>query len=140
LETIHRALDAGSDPRSLARQIVDYLRGLMLIQLGNGDQVEVTREFREKMSQHARSFSTPEVLRMMKSFNSAAVDARSGWQPSLGLELALAEAMETPAEVPVSNPGSKSNPPRSGGSQAGRSVKAESIAGSKPAEPTPSQA
>jgi DNA polymerase III subunit gamma/tau len=27
LETIHKALDAGADPRSLARQIVEYLRG-----------------------------------------------------------------------------------------------------------------
>src|SRR5512143_1923058 len=36
LESIHRALDAGADPRSLARQIVEYLRGLMLIQMGNG--------------------------------------------------------------------------------------------------------
>ena len=32
---IHTALDAGSDPRLLARQVVDYLRALLLIQMGN---------------------------------------------------------------------------------------------------------
>jgi DNA polymerase III gamma/tau subunit len=46
------------------------------------------------MEVHAKSFSTTDVLRMMKAFNSAATDLRGGWQPSLGLELALAEVME----------------------------------------------
>lgn len=31
---------------------------------------------------------------MMKAFNSAAVDTRGGWQPSLSLELAIAEVLE----------------------------------------------
>src|SRR5512140_2837133 len=39
LESIHKALDGGADPRSLARQIVEYLRGLLLIQMGNNNQV-----------------------------------------------------------------------------------------------------
>ena len=102
LETIHRALDAGADPRSLARQIVEYLRGLMLIQLGNGEQVETTKDVKERMTAHAKSFSTPDVLRMMKIFNNAAVDSRGGWQPSLSLELALAESLEIPSEPPAS--------------------------------------
>ncbi|MBI1855825.1 MAG: DNA polymerase III subunit gamma/tau [Chloroflexi bacterium] len=86
LETIHRALDAGADPRSLARQIVEYLRGLMLIQLDNGEQVETTKDVKERMTLHSKYFSTPDVLRMMKLFNNAAVDTRGGWQPSLSLE------------------------------------------------------
>ena len=102
LDTIHRALDSGADPRSLARQIVEYLRGLMLIQLGNSDQVEVTKDVKERMALDAKSFSTPDVLRMMKLFNNAAVDTRGGWQPSLSLELALAEALEIPTEVSAS--------------------------------------
>jgi DNA polymerase III subunit gamma/tau len=97
LETIHKALDAGADPRSLARQIVEYLRGLMLIQMGNANQVEATADVRKQMQAHARSFSTSDVLRMMKAFNTAATDLRGGWQPSLGLELALAEVLDAPA-------------------------------------------
>ena len=107
LETIHKALDAGADPRSLARQIVEYLRGLMLIQMGNVNQVEATADVRKQMQAHARSFSTSEVLRMMKFFNAAATDLRGGWQPSLGLELALAEALDAPNEPaprPVASP------------------------------------
>lgn len=100
LETIHRALDSGADPRSLTRQIVEYLRGLMLIQMGNIDQVEATREVKTQMDAHAKAFSVSDVLRMMKIFNNAAVDLRGGWQPSLSIELALAEVVEAPAESP----------------------------------------
>mgnify|MGYP003507737375 FL=1 len=100
LETIHKALDAGADPRSLARQIVEYLRGLMLIQMGNANQVEATADVKKQMQAHAKSFTTSDVLRMMKTFNNAAVDLRGGWQPSLSLELALAEVLDAPTESP----------------------------------------
>ena len=100
LEAIHKALDAGADPRSLARQIVEYLRGLMLIQMGNANQVEATADVRKQMQAHARSFSTSDVLRMMKAFNTAATDLRGGWQPSLSLELALAEVLDAPGDSP----------------------------------------
>ena len=100
LETIHKALDAGADPRSLARQIVEYLRGLMLIQMGNANLVEATADVRKQMGAHAKSFSTSDVLRMMKAFNNAAVDLRGGWQPSLSLELALAEVLDSPDDAP----------------------------------------
>ena len=99
LETIHKALDAEVDPRSLARQIVEYLRGLMLIQMGNIGQVEATADVKKQMQSHAHSFTTGDVLRMMKVFNNAATDLRGGWQPSLSLELALAEALDAPSQL-----------------------------------------
>jgi DNA polymerase-3 subunit gamma/tau len=107
LETIHHALDSGADPRSLARQIVEYIRGLMLIQMGNMDQVEATRDVKSQMDEHAKAFSQSEVLRMMKIFNTAATDLRGGWQPSLGIELALAEVMDDSSPAPVSGGGKK---------------------------------
>jgi DNA polymerase-3 subunit gamma/tau len=109
LETIHKALDAGADPRSLARQVVEYLRGLMLIQMGNVNQVEATADVKKQMQSHARSFSTSDVLRMMKAFNNAAIDLRGGWQPSLSLELALAEVLDAPNE-PAPRPAASSSP------------------------------
>ncbi len=57
LETIHKALDSGADPRSLARQLVEYTRGLMLIQMGNAEQVEATREVKTQMEAHAKAFT-----------------------------------------------------------------------------------
>jgi DNA polymerase-3 subunit gamma/tau len=72
LDEIHHALDAGSDPRQFARQVVDYLRGLMLIRLGNADQVDVTVEMRDQMHQHARAYDTSRLMDAIRLFNSAA--------------------------------------------------------------------
>jgi DNA polymerase-3 subunit gamma/tau len=97
LDEIHRALDGGADARALARQTVDYLRSLMLIQMGNGEQVEATNDTRAQMVKQAGALSSAEVLRMMRAFSAAASDTRGGWAPALGLELAFAELLEAPA-------------------------------------------
>ncbi len=104
VESIHRALDSGADPRALARQAVDYLRGVMLIQMGNESQVEAAAEVKSQMRAHAQAFSKEAILRMTKAFNAAATDLRAGWQPSLSLELALADV--------TGNPGTDENPGR----------------------------
>ncbi|HEY5982508.1 MAG TPA: DNA polymerase III subunit gamma/tau [Anaerolineales bacterium] len=93
MDELRRLLDSGVDPRTLARQIIEYLRGLMLTQMGNAAQLEVTKEVREKMRGHAAAFSSGKVMGMLRAFNAAAADTRGGWQPSLGLELALAECL-----------------------------------------------
>jgi DNA polymerase-3 subunit gamma/tau len=101
MDAIHIALDSGTDPRLLARQLVDYLRALLLIQMGNASQVDLASEPRAHAERQAGAFSTAEVLGMIKLFNNAAVDLRGGWQPSLPLELALAEVINlstTPAQ------------------------------------------
>jgi DNA polymerase III subunit gamma/tau len=99
MDAIHTALDSGSDPRLLARQLVDYLRALLLIQMGNLSQVDLAADTRAQAEKHARAFSPVDVLHMIKSFNAAATDLRGGWQPSLPLELALAETLEMPAQA-----------------------------------------
>jgi DNA polymerase-3 subunit gamma/tau len=104
LDEIHKALDGGADARALARQIVDYLRNLMLIQMGNNDMVEVPNDTRAQMVQHANALSTTDVLRMMRIFNASATDSRGGWSPSLGLELAFAESLELPAQPVPAEP------------------------------------
>ncbi len=96
MNAIHTALDSGTDPRLLARQVVDYLRALLLVQMGNASQVDLATDTRAQAEKHARSFSPSDVLRMIKAFNIAATDLRGGWQPSLPLELALAEVIEAP--------------------------------------------
>ena len=61
------------------------------------------------MQAHSASFSTSDVLRMMKVFNTAATDLRGGWQPSLSLELALAEVIEGP-EMAVPQAAARAKP------------------------------
>lgn len=124
LESIHKALDAGADPRSLARQVVEYLRGLMLIQMGNANQVEATADVKKQMQAHAKSFTTSDVLRMMKAFNNAATDLRGGWQPSLSLELALADVLDAPTESSQPSISSPQGAPRQSKPQAGSNPQA----------------
>jgi len=93
LDQIHRTLDGGSDPRQFTRQIVDYLRNLLLIHAGNADQIESTAEIKSKMKQHAQSFTTERLLSVIRSFNYAATEAKAIWQPSLPLEMAFIESL-----------------------------------------------
>jgi DNA polymerase-3 subunit gamma/tau len=100
LDCIHRALDAGSDPRQFGRQIVDYLRDLLLIKSGNREQVDATPEVFSQMERHSQAFDNPELLDIIRSFNYAAVDARSAWQPSLPMEIAFVEALANRPSMP----------------------------------------
>jgi DNA polymerase-3 subunit gamma/tau len=94
LDQIHLALDAGSDPRQFARQIVDYLRDLLLVKTGNPDQIDAVTELRTQMARQARVISNTELLRIIRLFNEAANEARGSWQPALPLEMAFVAALE----------------------------------------------
>ncbi len=111
LDGVHRTLDGGSDPRQFGRQVVEYLRQLLLIKLGNAAQVDATAEQRAIMARHAQAFSTTELLRVIRIFNVAASDARLSWQPSLPLEMALVEALESPAAEPSRAEPARVEPP-----------------------------
>lgn len=103
LEVIQAGLDSGTDARQFARQVVDYLRNVLLVKAGSGKMVDATQELRVHMAQHARQFNQAQLLAAIKLFNAAATDTRSAWHPGLGLELALAEVVEQEAQ-PLSPP------------------------------------
>jgi DNA polymerase-3 subunit gamma/tau len=111
LDTLRSALDSGADPRTLGRQMVEYLRALLVIKLGSTSDVEATEGVRQRMVSQAAHFSSAELLRMLKGFNAAATDARGGWQPSLSLELALAGALEERAAAPLRSAGTAGGSP-----------------------------
>jgi DNA polymerase-3 subunit gamma/tau len=122
LDHIHRTLDGGSDPRQFARQIVDYLRDLLLIRMQNADQVDATAEVRAQMAKHAQAFETLELLSVIRAFNHAATSARGVWQPALPLEMAFVDSLQaapvaeetspmgTPAPASASRPAPKPKP------------------------------
>jgi DNA polymerase-3 subunit gamma/tau len=112
LDCIHQALDSGTDPRQFARQVVEYLRSVLLVKMGNAQQVDAGKETMVQVARHAAAFSTPALLEAIRLFNNAANEARGGWQPSLPLELALAEAIEAPAQpdAPAPAPAQAAHP------------------------------
>ena len=107
LNQIHAALDAGTDPRQFARQVVEYLRGLLLMSMGNRDLVDATEEVRTQMVQQSHRFQIAELLNAIRAFNTAALDERGGWQPGLPIELAFADSLEpaNPAASPSTSTG-----------------------------------
>lgn len=109
LDIIHAALDAGSDPRQYARQVVDQLRDTLMCKLGNPHLVSASSEVIEIFNQQASVLTTSRLMDLITRFNLAAMDSRNNWQPGLALELALAGAMigQTPvvqAVPPVTTP------------------------------------
>jgi DNA polymerase-3 subunit gamma/tau len=91
LNLVNSAVDAGVDARQLARQVVDYLRNLMLVQMGNTALVEASAEVKATLARQAQSLEMLALLKAVRVFNTAASDVRAGWQPQLPLELAIVD-------------------------------------------------
>jgi DNA polymerase-3 subunit gamma/tau len=98
--SIHKALDSGSDPRQYARQVVEYLRSLLLMQMGNEKAIEATRDVKTRMHAHSERIELNRLIEWVGLFNEAIGDLRTTWQPSLALEVAFARCLN-PKSQPV---------------------------------------
>jgi DNA polymerase III subunit gamma/tau len=128
LQIIHRAMDGGADARQFSRQVVDYLRGVMMAATGNADLVEATAEIRAAMKDLAGRIDPAALYRAIRAFSHAAADLRSGWRPQLPLELALIDSILEPAAT--NSPGGSSAAPSTPGG-------AGSAGPSRPVPPRP---
>ncbi|MBI3242479.1 MAG: DNA polymerase III subunit gamma/tau [Chloroflexi bacterium] len=93
LDLINNMAEDGIDSRQFARQMVDYLRGLLLTRLGNAALVDAGAETRKTMHGQAARFDPAGLVQAIKAFNTAANDSRSGWLAQLPLELAFVECL-----------------------------------------------
>jgi DNA polymerase-3 subunit gamma/tau len=99
LDVIATAIAEGADPAQFGRQIVEYLRQLLLTCVGGAHLVETSDERRALLTHQAAQASRELLLRAVRAFNTALSEVRSGWQPQLPLELALIESTRPlPAE------------------------------------------
>jgi len=103
LEAINRAIDSGIAPGQFNRQVVEYLRGLMLILVGDGGQwLDLSDEELATARQLSARLSLRQVVRALKSFNEAGQALKGSLFPQLPLELAFIEATTTdPNEQPA---------------------------------------
>ena len=97
LEIIQTAQDAGADTRQFARQVVDYLRTLMLAKGEGVERTDVSPEFKVKVIEQSDQLDNSQLMNYIRLFSSAASETPRGgtWQPGLQLELAVVQAMET---------------------------------------------
>jgi DNA polymerase-3 subunit gamma/tau len=114
LDLINRTIGDGADPRQFGREVVEYLRGLLLVNQGSGTRLlNATAEQAKEMEELAERMETARLLKAIRHFNEAVTDVKTGLQviPQLPLEMALVESIfsETPAETEP--PPSKAEPP-----------------------------
>jgi DNA polymerase-3 subunit gamma/tau len=106
LALIASAVDAGADPRQLSREIVEYIRGLLLIKMGGEAALTLTAESLAEMTERAGQFAAEQILRAIRLFNQAGFELRASAHPTLPLEIAFVEATleERVAIAPASAP------------------------------------
>lgn len=112
LAILHEALSTGADARQVARQLVSYLRQVLLLQTaGTALSLNLPKKEQKDMLAQAGRINRPLLLNAIKKFNEAAMTNSSSWQPQLPLELAFVELLSTPqtaqttvVATPVSKP------------------------------------
>jgi len=93
LDVINRVIGDGVDPRQFNRQVVEHLRELLLIKVGDDSGlVRVTLEALQEMKVQAAQLSIRELVRVVRLFNQAGLDLKTSVQSQLPLELAFVDA------------------------------------------------
>ncbi len=109
LDVIDRVIGDGAEPRQFTREFVEYLRGMLLLKMGDGAgllRASVPDETLEHMKEQATRLSPRALLRATRLFNAAALEMKVGFLPQLPLELAFVEAVvdESVTESPAVSP------------------------------------
>lgn len=107
LQLINEALDSGVEPRQLTREVLEYLRGMLLLKNGGASLLSVTPEMLEEMTTQAEGFPLWRLLRTLRLFNQAATQLKTGLHSQLPLELALVEATLMDEKAPLPGGGRK---------------------------------
>lgn len=94
LALIHQALASGADARQFCRQMVAYLRQLLLLQAaGSALTLDITADQKGVMLAQAERAPRQGLIEAVKRFNEAALAPANSWQPQLPLEMAFIELL-----------------------------------------------
>jgi DNA polymerase III subunit gamma/tau len=96
LTLIQQLLLEGASLTEFCHQVVEHLRGVLVIQLTGGVDLlnDLPRETVQQMQAQAQRLSQPATLAAIKRFSAAISELKGGFQPQLPLELALIEAVQ----------------------------------------------
>jgi DNA polymerase-3 subunit gamma/tau len=103
LQLVHSLLLAGASLQEFTTQVVEHLRGVMLVQMtgDSGLLDDRSPETVKRMEVQARKLTQPQTLFAVKRFGEAIGELKGGYQPQLPLELALIEVARGPAATVV---------------------------------------
>jgi len=122
LRWINEALDQGVAPRQLTREILEYLRWLLLVKSDGAFLLTVTPEMLSEITAQAEALPLRRLLQTIRLFNQAANQLKTGVHTQLPLELAFVDAIllgeqatqssETPGNAGGPGPPPAQRPPR----------------------------
>ena len=99
LGLIQELLTNGASLTEFCQQVVEYLRGVMVVQM-TGDAgllSDLPADMVRRMQEQAKQLPGPTTLFAIKRFSEAIPDLKGGYQPQLPMELALIESIQGPA-------------------------------------------
>jgi len=96
MATINSVNSDGLDLRQFNREVVEYLRGLLLVKTGSSEALDFTTEDITELKSLAAKASLPQVLKVVKLFGQ--LDLNLDNYSTLPLELALVDCISTPEE------------------------------------------
>jgi DNA polymerase-3 subunit gamma/tau len=140
LDVINRVIGDGAEPRQFTREFVEYLRGLLLLKMGDGAgllRASVSDETLAQMQAQAPRLAPRTLLRATRLFNEAALEMKVGFLPQLPLELAFVDSVLDEGAAPEPATPAAPAPARSQSSapHAAQSRPASSASSAPKAEP-----
>lgn len=113
LDLINETIADGADPKQFGQEIIEYLRGVLLIKVAGQNPPHVTPETAQEMTLRAKQFSLSGLLTTIRLFSKATLD-KSAFPPHLPLELAFVEAtLPETGKAPTTDktqPGARTGP------------------------------
>ena len=105
LAEINEAVGNGADVAQLSRELVEYLRGLLLTKMsGTTGLVNASDEVREVMKREAEQLDLMRLVGWIKIFNQAILEMKTGTYPQLSLEMAWVAALtDVQTSTPISS-------------------------------------
>jgi DNA polymerase-3 subunit gamma/tau len=107
--TINSVNNDGLDLRQFNREVVEYLRQLLLVKTGSEDAVDLTAEDKAELKQLAARTSLAQISRAIKLFGQLELGFDN--YSTLPLELALVDCVQLPVEETKSTAQPKYEPP-----------------------------
>ena len=113
LAAIAQAANDGLDLRQFHRQLMEDLRGVLLVKAGAAETMELPPEARQELGELADTVPMERIVQAVKLFGQ--VDQRGSGHSTLPLEMALVETATAPAEaVGAQSPQVGTPPPPAG--------------------------
>ncbi|BAL99829.1 MULTISPECIES: DNA polymerase III subunit gamma/tau [Caldilinea] len=96
LQLIHRLVLDGASLSEFCQQVIEHLRGLMMLQMTNDPALldDLPAETVQQMQVQAKQMDLTATLYAIKRFSAAINELKGGFQPQLPLELALIEVVQ----------------------------------------------